>query len=127
MARSVDFVKRQIWRERLRRFQQSRLTIAAFCQAEGVSVASFYHWRRILGRAAGSSATDAAGLSVRQPTALARQTFFPVEVVGAATIDIYLPNGVRLAVPAGDDSALQATVTAVSRLPRTGGEEVEPC
>lgn len=127
MARSADFVKRQIWRERLRRFQQSCSTIAAFCQAEGVSVASFYHWRRILGRPAHSSATDAAGLSVRQPTALARQTFFPVEVVGAATIDIYLPNGVRLAVPAGDRTALQATVTAVSRLPCAVGEEVEPC
>lgn len=127
MARSADFVKRRIWRERLQRFEQSRSTIAAFCQAEGVSAASFYHWRRILGRYARSSATDAADRSIRQPTALAKQTFFPVEVIGAATIEIYLPNGVRLAVPAGDRAALQAAVTAVSRLPREDEEEVEAC
>ena len=50
MARSADSVKRQIWRQRLRRFERGRLTIAAFCQAEGVSAASFYQWRRILGK-----------------------------------------------------------------------------
>ena len=126
MARSVDFVKRRIWRERLQRFDQSRSTIAAFCQAEGVSAASFYHWRRILGRPTRSSATDAADRSVRQPTVLAKQTFVPVQVVGAATIEVDLPHGVRLAVPAGDRAALQAAVTAVSRLPRAD-EEVEPC
>jgi transposase-like protein len=126
MARSVDFVKRRIWRERLQRFEQSRSTIAAFCRAEGVSAASFYQWRRLLGRPAQISATRAPGLAVRQPLAPARQTFLPVDVVGAATIDIHLPNGVRLAVPAGDRTALENAILAAARLPRKG-EEVEPC
>lgn len=126
MARSADSVKRQIWRERLQRFERGRSTIAGFCQAEGVSAAAFYQWRRILGRFARSSATRAPVLPVRQPTALARQTFLPVDVVGAATVDIHLPNGVRLAVPAGDRAALENAILAVARLPGNG-EEVEPC
>jgi transposase-like protein len=126
MTRSADSVKRQIWRERLQRFERGRSTIAAFCQAEGVSAAAFYQWRRILGRPAGSSATRAPGLAVRQPTTLGRQTFLPVDVVGAATIDIHLPNGVRLALPAGDRAALENAILAVARLPGNG-EEVEPC
>lgn len=48
MARFPDPAARRLWRQRLRRFEQSRLTIAAFCQTEGVSPASFYYWRRIL-------------------------------------------------------------------------------
>ena len=36
------------WRERLSRFDQSNLTIAAFCEREGCSTASFYQWRRRL-------------------------------------------------------------------------------
>jgi hypothetical protein len=126
MARSVDSVKREMWRERLQRFERGRSSIAAFCQAEGVSTASFYHWRRILGRSARSAAALAPMLPNRQPTAATRQTFLPVEVVAAATIDIHLPNGARLAVPAGDAAALEAAVLVVARLPRKG-EEVEPC
>ena len=121
MARSADSVKRQVWRERLQRFERSRATVAAFCQAEGVSIPSFYQWRRTLGRAARDSA-----IPTLQPIAVARQSFIPVDVVAPATIDIHLPNGARLAVPAGDLPALKAAVTAVGRLPRAG-QEVEPC
>lgn len=34
------------WRDRLRRFEQSQLTVADFCQLEGYSAASFYKWKR---------------------------------------------------------------------------------
>lgn len=121
MARSVDSVKRQVWRERLQRFERSRSTVAAFCQAEGVSIPSFYHWRRRLGRAAREPA-----IPTLRPFAVARQSFVPVEVVVPATIDIHLPNGVRLAVPAGDLAALEAAIATVARLP-LAGREVESC
>lgn len=121
MARSADSIKRQVWRERLQRFQRSRSTVATFCQAEGVSIPSFYQWRRTLGRAAGTSATP-----TRQPFEVARQSFIPVEVVAPATIDIHLPNGARLTVPAADLAALEAAVVTVARLPRAS-REVEPC
>lgn len=121
MARSADSVKRQVWRERLQRFERGRSTVAAFCQAEGVSVPSFYLWRRTLGRTAREPA-----MPRRQSFALARQSFVPVDVVGPAAIDIHLPNGARLTVPAGDLTALEAVVATVARLPRAG-QEVEPC
>ena len=34
------------WRDRIRRFEHSELTVAEFCQLEGYSVASLYQWRR---------------------------------------------------------------------------------
>jgi len=34
------------WRERLRRYASSSLTVGEFCRREGVSVANFYYWRR---------------------------------------------------------------------------------
>ena len=39
---------RQAWRDRLDRFGDSRLTVAAFCRRESVSVPSFYYWKRQL-------------------------------------------------------------------------------
>ena len=36
------------WRERLRRFERSGLSVAEFCQAESVSAWSLYNWRRRL-------------------------------------------------------------------------------
>jgi hypothetical protein len=44
--------KRQEWTDRLQRFQNADLTVARFCQAESVSTASFYQWKRKLTRQA---------------------------------------------------------------------------
>ena len=40
--------KTVLWIERLERFAQSKMTVAAFCAAEKVSQASYYYWRRKL-------------------------------------------------------------------------------
>ena len=116
MARAADWSKRQVWQQRLRRFEQCELTVAAFCQAEGVSVASFQQWRRVLGH------RPAARRYARQASTKSRQAFLPVEIVGAATIEIHFPNGARLTVPAGDLAALEAAVAAVGHLPAVNGE-----
>jgi hypothetical protein len=52
LAMSVERrgVKFQEWTERLSRFRSSGRTVAAFCQSEGVSEASFYLWKRKLTR-----------------------------------------------------------------------------
>ncbi len=119
MARSADMATRRLWQQRLQRFEQGRLTVAAFCQAEDVSPASFYRWRQILGR-------GTAANSVR-PAATRGHAFVPVQVMAAATIEVHLPNGVRLAVPGADHAALETVVAAVGRLPASVGEEVQPC
>jgi transposase-like protein len=48
MANRCQPAKRQAWRERLERFTRADMTVAEFCAEEGVSVASFYQWRRKL-------------------------------------------------------------------------------
>ena len=113
MARTADWSRRQVWQQRLQRFEQCDLTVVAFCRAEGVSVASFQQWRRILGH---------RPVARRQARPMRRQEFLPVEIVGAATIEIHLPNGVRLRMPAGDVATLEAAVAAVARLPAVDGE-----
>ena len=52
MARRHDARKDAEWRKRLKRFGRSGLTVARFCKAEGVSVASFFYWRKKLEQAA---------------------------------------------------------------------------
>jgi len=37
------------WRTLLARFEQSAMTVSAFCRREGICTASFYRWRRLLG------------------------------------------------------------------------------
>jgi len=39
------------WRAMLSRFEQGRLGVEAFCRREGISAASFYRWRGLLGDA----------------------------------------------------------------------------
>jgi len=43
------------WHERLRRFDQRRGTVAAFCAAESISAWSLYDWRRKLAADEGSA------------------------------------------------------------------------
>ncbi len=45
MVRGSNSVKVQEWTGRLLRFHKSDVTVAQFCQAEGVSQPSFYHWK----------------------------------------------------------------------------------
>lgn len=131
MARSVDVVKLRLWQQRLRRFERGNLTVAAFCQAERVSLPSFYHWRKKV-----DASRDPVGArrheAPRFPEgpAAGKQAFLPVEIVQAAqtaAIEIHLPNGARLAVPVSDQATLEVAIAAVGRLPRAANGEVETC
>ena len=42
---------RSEWRLLLRQFGRSGLVVESFCRREGISVASFYRWRSLLGDA----------------------------------------------------------------------------
>ena len=45
--------REQVWRERIEWQQSSGLTVAECCEEAGVSVASFYRWKRLLREAQG--------------------------------------------------------------------------
>jgi hypothetical protein len=101
MAGSLHSRKVRQWRRRMTRFEAARQAVAEFCRKEGVSPASFYHWRKRLAgpAAAGVGETDeAAGV------------FRPVRLVGAAGVAVHLPGGTRLEVPTADRPALHAVL-----------------
>lgn len=128
MARSVDVSKRRLWAERLRRFEQGDLTIAAFCAAERVSQPSFYQWRRRLDGARHRGA--ARRRRTRHGVLAGRsgpQAFVPLQIMSAATVEIHLPNGARVTLPVGDLATLEAALAAVGGLQPAGRKEVESC
>jgi hypothetical protein len=76
--------------------------VAAFCRDEGVSVASFYQWRRRLSNNEGESGAESPGGS---PSAA--QKFRPVQLTAAFpsfAVTVRLPSGVVIEA-AGDMAA----------------------
>lgn len=87
-----------VWRERLRRYEDSEQTVAEFCHAEGVSVASFYQWRRRFAQP--SKRSPVSQSSSRRSTTTPSPAFQQVVLSGGAVVAIELPSGVRVEVPA---------------------------
>ena len=120
MGRVVDEGKWAAWRRRLARFQRGGQTVAAFCDAEDVSVPSFYQWKRKLAGAP-------AGVVDRRSPAIpiTARSFLLVRIEAAAVVEIELPNGVGVRVPARDVAAINAAVLAAGNV-RTTPEEESP-
>ena len=97
--------KEHHWRQLLARYQQSGLSVRAFCAQEGCSEPSFYAWRREL------AARDQQAASAQRPAGkhrLARRAFVPVHVVPDAmpatgTLEVVLRSGQLLRVSTGCD------------------------
>jgi hypothetical protein len=105
---------RQAWVERLARFAAAGLSTAQFCAAEGVSVASFYLWRRRLAPANSYPAATTDSDFQPRPRLLAVQ--LPER---NATVELVLPTGAVLRIGAGADEE------TLRRLLRLLG--VQPC
>jgi|SRR5208282_5360179 len=124
MVRAVDLGKLAVWQARLRRFAESGSSIADFCRQEGVSVPSFYLWRKRLAKSAGSVG------SAKRLTA--KQSFVPVRLTATAAMPIIirLPNGVRVRLPGDNIEALRAGIETVAMLPvatSAAGKETTRC
>ena len=124
MGRLVDHGKHCEWAERIRRRRESGLTVAEFCEWEGVSVASFYNWQKKL-RGTKSRRQSVALVTPegRSPRSLQKASFLPVHVTQAAAtaspatrIEIPLTNGVRVFVPISDSETVENTIAVASRL-----------
>jgi hypothetical protein len=61
MGRRANDGKRREWIERLQRREESGLSVALYCDWEGVSVAAFYNWQKKL-RVEESRSRSKAGL-----------------------------------------------------------------
>ena len=87
MRRGADREKLESWAERLTRFQQSGMSVARFCQAEGISQSSFYQWKRKL---------DKPKQRKSKATKAARHEFLAVEVAPRAMSQLAAASTVRL-------------------------------
>ena len=94
------------WRERLRRFDASGRTVQRFCQAEGVSVASFYAWRRKLDAAHGARGGTRPVFQQVVVTPAAR---------GASGLVVRLASGAEIEVGAGHLDVIRAVVGELAR------------
>ena len=104
---------RQTWVERLARFPDSGLSPAQFCTQEGVSLPSFYAWKRRLATAARDPATAVP------PAGEAGPRLLPVRLpTPAALPELVLPGGAVLRIPPGSDLAwVRSLVEALGGAP----------
>src|SRR6516225_8691449 len=93
-GRARDERKEGQWRRWIDEWQASGLSARAFCQRRGLTVASFYAWRRVLRRRAAEKAA-----------------FVPVQVVAdgvptqASALEVVLADGRAVRVLPGFDAA----------------------
>jgi transposase len=101
-GRARDERKERQWRRWIGEWQASGLSARAFCQRRGLTVASFYAWRRVLER----RAAEKAG-------------FVPVQVVSDAVstqtsaLEVVLTDGRTVRVAPGFDAATLRQLLAV--------------
>jgi hypothetical protein len=117
MARGPNPIKVQEWTERLARFRKSKLSVAQFCDAEGVSTPSFYHWQRKLRKLAspGSKSDSTTSPTNRRPA------FQTVQVTSSGplaapqpALTVYLPGGIQVHV-ADNLPAIGAVMRGLAR------------
>ena len=101
MGRVVDSELTSLWRERVERQRQSRLSVAEYCRSEGFSAGSFYAWKRRLrtsratvGKKRGSRGPQQAAVG-RSP----RGGFVQVPLAVELGIDVRFADGTTVSVP----------------------------
>lgn len=123
MARSSDPAKAAQWRQRLERFDLSNVSVARFCRREGVSVASFYHWRKKLVVKTRPPATPRR----IAPPACAFKPLSITATTTSPTIAVHLPGGARVEVPAGDLRTVRVVIRELVRSGQTSPEGEGSC
>lgn len=94
------------WQQRLRRFASSQMTVAQFCQSEGVSQPSFYQWKKKLRQPPTDAESKAAQSTVQfMPLRLSAESTNQIApksdehaAPAVASTTIELPGGVRIHV-----------------------------
>ena len=92
MARPKDPQLERLWRRRLARHSTSGLSVAEYCSREGITVASFYYWRRRL-----AAAPRPAPVNPPLFVPLRLEDTRPEEPpAGSGSVELELPHHVRL-------------------------------
>ena len=113
MGRSINPVVWDQWRKRLRGYESSGLTVAAWCRGEGVSQAGFYQWRKKLaGRS--SSKKERSSESPGFVSVIPRSM--------SSAVVLTLANGVRVEVPSHERSLVTDVVQIAAAGPSGGAD-----
>ncbi len=110
--------KERLWWRHVERQRRSGLTIRGYCAQAGLSEPSFYGWRSELARRdsvadrTAPGETQAAGRPATAHTATAAPRFLPVTIAGPGTshVEVSLPSGLLVRVPARETAALRAVL-----------------
>jgi len=111
MSRQSDPRKTAAWERRIARFSDSVLTVARFCEREGVSIGTFHSRQRKLRDA---PATEAAWSAPAVPVA----HFDPVEVVSRQAGTIRFTSGAVMETPEDREDLVKAVASAVASEPQ---------
>jgi transposase-like protein len=125
MGRGIDVARHEAWRRRLERFSSWSGTVAEFCRQEGVTQGTFYLWRKRLPRDGASSGAAGSVLVPERmpPTDDAQRvaSFVELSLTGrAAMVEIELPNGAVVRVPAEHEATLRVAIGAAGELGSNG-------
>jgi transposase-like protein len=104
--------REQFWREMVAAWQKSGQSIRGFCLARGLSEASFFGWRRTLAERDGPRSSGRLPETEAAQRATVPPTLVPVRVVPSAIVEVVLPTGLVVRVPAGIEVAAVATLVA---------------
>ena len=130
MGRGSDAGRHVMWRQRLERFAGWTGTVTEFCRREGVAQPTFYQWRKRLRLASGPTTGDTAkGLpdaprgadKVKQ----GRAPFVELSLAATAAVEIELPNGAVVRVPADREGTLRVAIRAAGEL-GSPGQDAQP-
>ena len=108
--------KERLWREQVTSWQRSGLSIRQYCQQHQLNEPNFYAWRRELARR--DEVGGISSKSVQRPKPLS-VTWMPltVEPSTVPVVEVQLPTGAILRVPAGVESVtLERILTALHQV-----------
>jgi hypothetical protein len=121
MSKPRDAGKEQFWRQALTDWQDSGLSVTAFCQHRQLQVQSFFRWRKLLAQ----RDQPAASAEANPPSAVAAApAFVPVRFrhrlaePAQHTFEVVLAGGRLLRVgPAFDPAALRQLLDVLEQHP----------
>ena len=94
--------KEQLWRQRIHQWRRSGLSVRTYCEQRGLTLPSFYFWRRVL-----------------QERQAQGRLFVPVQIVPEerpaprGAVEVLLADGRTVRVPPGFDAATLRQLLAV--------------
>lgn len=112
-GRRPDPTLRSLWEKRLRHFQQCGQSASTFCSEQGLSLPSFYAWRRRL------RCSDSGRTPVGVADTADGPRFVPIRLLPASIpVELVLPTGTVVRVPPGCDLAfVRSLVTSLGGAP----------